>query len=222
MKHILVTLLLLFSLLSQAQEQLRNFGIAEVFRGGDSIFIKKLTTVVIKVTDGLVTKQDTNIDSARLFISGDGALYQGVITWKKVGGVVVPPVPSVLGSIDNIDSRTRYAGTWQQFNNAVFHNGTSSYSAVTNATITITFIGKQIEWWTEETRNKGIAGISIDGVAEVDVDIYASTTVNNTQKVWTSPVLSPGEHTLRIRVTGLRNDLATENTLIHDRILVIQ
>lgn len=219
----LITLLLLSCLMSQAQtEQQRNFGIAEVFRSGDSIFIKKLVTQVVNVSEGTVTKMRTPPDTAKLFIAPDGGIYEGVITWKKVGGVVVPPVPSVLGSIDNIDSRTRYAGTWQQFNNAVFHNGTSSYSAVTNATITITFIGKQIEWWTEKTRNKGIAGISIDGGAEVDVDIYANTTVNNTQKVWTSPVLSPGQHTLTIRVTGLRNDLATENTLIHDRILVIQ
>lgn len=134
----------------------------------------------------------------------------------------VTEVPSVLGSIDNVDSRTVYFGTWLPFNNAVFHNWTSSYSSVTDATITITFTGKQIEWWTEKARNHGIAGLSVDGSPEVTVDIYANTTVNNTQKVWTSQVLTSGQHSLRIRVTGTRNAGATENTLIHDRILVVQ
>jgi hypothetical protein len=106
MKKILVTLLLLSSILANAQTQeQRQFGIIEVFRGGDSLFIKKLKTVVVNVSEGTVTKMRTPPDSAKLFIASDGGVYEGVITWRKVG--VVTPV------IEKIDGESAiFTGTW--------------------------------------------------------------------------------------------------------------
>lgn len=218
----LITLLLLSCLMSQAQtEQQRNFGIAEVFRSGDSIFIKKLVTQVVNVSDGVTTKMRTPPDTAKLFIAPDNGIYEGVITWRKVGGVVVPPVPSVLGSIDNVDTRNKYTGDWTIFNHSAFHNGTSTFTLV-NGVVEVTFIGKKIEWWTELAKNHGIVGLSIDGGPESMVDLYANTTLNNTQKVWTSPDLAAGEHKLKIRFTGTKNAAATQANFIHDRVLVTQ
>lgn len=221
MKYILITLFLLSCLLTEAQQELRNFGIAEVFRGGDSIFIKKLVTQVVNVSDGVTTKMRTPPDTAKLFIAPDNGIYEGVITWKKVGGVVIPPVPSVLGSIDNVDARNKYTGDWTTFNHLAFHNSTSTYTLV-NGIVEVTFIGKKIEWWTEKAVNHGIVGLSIDGGAETTVDLYANTTVNNSQKVWTSTDLSAGQHKLKIRFTGNMNVLATQPNFIHDRVLVTQ
>ena len=178
----------------------------------------------VTVTDGLVHKRvvSDQSDSAFYFHS-NGKKYLATTTFKEIGTTTPPvEVPSVLGSIDNVDARNVYFGNWLSFNNAVFHNGTSTYATVVNSTITITFIGKRIEWWTEKTRNKGIAGLSIDNGPEINVDIYANTTVNGTEKVWESPLLSAGQHTLKIRLTNTKNPLATETTIIHDRILVTQ
>lgn len=181
---------------------------------------KEYVTQDIPVTDGMVYKYKIPTDTARYFSAG-ADVYDVEVKFTKRGGVVVPPVTSVLGSIDNVDTRNKYTGDWTVFNHSAFHNGTSTYTLV-NGVVEVTFIGKKIEWWTEKALNHGIAALSIDGGAEVMVDLYASTTVNNSQKVWTSPDITVGEHKLKIRFTGNKNALATQSNFIHDRILVIE
>lgn len=198
MKHILVTLLLLFSLLSQAQEESRNFGIAEVFRGGDSIFIKKLKTVVIKVHDGLVTRQDTNIDSARLFISSDGSLYQGVITWKKVGGVVVPPVTEKIDG-EKASFSVAPNPVWSNHSpNVNWSGGTIAFSNAPGSTATYTFTGTKVELWAERLASHGTGTVKIDTGAEQTVS-FKDTPLGLPVKIYESATLPLGVHTIVLK-----------------------
>lgn len=87
--------ILLFVLLStSAFCQQRRFAVAEIFDTADSIVIyKNLVTQVVPVYDGLVTKVKTPPDTARLYQSSDGAIYEGTTVWKKV---FVAPTPLTI------------------------------------------------------------------------------------------------------------------------------
>jgi hypothetical protein len=217
-------------MLANAQTQeLRNFGIAEVFRGGDSIFIKKLRTVVVNVSEGKITKMRTPPDSATLFIAPDGLVYEGTTVWRKVG-----TTPSIEVIVDDTDPANVYSTPWTKKSVAngdawtsVFEKQTCSYINTAGATLTYTFTGKRIEVWQEKTNNKGMIAISLGpgttaSGAETTIDLYAATGVNNTQKVWESAELNPGTYTIKIRVTGTKVAASSNTYSVHDYFKVIK
>lgn len=219
--------LFIITVCSHAQQEQRNFGIAEVFRSGDSIFIKKLVTQVINVSEGTVTKFRTPPDTAKLFLAPDGGVYEGVITWRKVGGVVVPPVdplPDLITDIDDkaSDTRNKYTLVWTPSVNAPWNanhfDKTASYTLVKDGALETTFDGYKVEWFTEKRFNHGIAAVSIDGGPEVMVDLYDARTDNPSLKVWTSPVLTSGIHKIKIRCTLTKSNTSTgtDTNIIHD------
>lgn len=206
MKYILITLLLLSCLFSQAQQQLRQFGIAEVFRGGDSIFIKKLKTVVIHVTDGMVTKQRTFADSARLFLSSDGSVYEGTMVWKKVGVVVTPPA-GVVEKIDGSKATFKPLANWVQGTAAGWFGdidkpNSIAYSGTVGATATYTFTGKRIELWAERLSSHGTGTVTVNGV--VTPVSFNMLPFGLPVKIYDSGVLPVGTYELKLTVvTGI-------------------
>ncbi len=59
--------------------------------------------------------------------------------------------------------------------------------------------------------------ISIDGQSETNVDYYNGN-LQDDQLLWTSPVLSPGSHTLKLRVTGTNDGSASNSYVALDRV----
>src|SRR5690349_10477192 len=51
-----------------------------------------------------------------------------------------------------------------------FHNGTFSYTNVTDAYVYLQFNGQQVRWFTEKKWTHGIAAVSIDNGPETMVD----------------------------------------------------
>jgi hypothetical protein len=68
----------------------------------------------------------------------------------------------------------------------------------------VPFSGRQVKVYAAKAPNHGIAAFSIDGGAETNVDLYRSSRLDQVL-LWTSPVLAPGTHTLKVRVTGTKN-----------------
>jgi hypothetical protein len=57
----------------------------------------------------------------------------------------------------------------------------------------------------------------MDGGAETNVDFYNATILGD-QLLWTSPLLSSGSHTLKVRVTGTKNSAASDRFVVVDRV----
>lgn len=219
----LTAILLLISFSSFAQ---RQFKIAEVIGKGDTVTYINLVTKLIAPKDGMKIKFNTPPDTARLFMPDDGFQYILEGTFRKVG--TTTPLPDVVTSIDNVVSESRNvytpAAAWThasgQVWNETYHNKTGSFSNVVNAALETTVDGYKIEFWSEKRVNHGLAAISIDGGAEVMVDLYDPTTGNNSQRVWTSADLVSGSHKIKIRVTGNKAPAATEASIIIDMFVV--
>lgn len=114
-----------------------------------------------------------------------------------------------------------FAGTWYSENNSNCSGGTVRYSNIANDYVTFQFNGIQIKWYSDPGENRGIAAVSIDNGAESNIDLYNDARTWN-QAVWTSPVLSSGTHTLKIRVTGNKNSSSSDNWILVDGIEVLQ
>jgi hypothetical protein len=95
-------------------------------------------------------------------------------------------------------------------------DGTVSNDSTTNDAATISFTGTRIKFYSTERSNRGIAAVSIDGGAETMVDTYSATDAGDVL-AYTSPVLAPGTHTLKVRVTGTHDANSSGTTVDIDR-----
>ena len=95
-----------------------------------------------------------------------------------------------------------YTGTWVTASDSSVSGGTATETNQANATATFTFTGTKVSWIGYRCGcAAGIAEVSVDGGAPVQVDDYSATTQPQAV-VFTSPVLPRGNHTLAITVTG--------------------
>ena len=151
---------------------------------------------------------------------------------------VAKPMEITINDSDCGDGihQVAYDGNWMEVRSGVIfedderiherhHFFTYNYdmhtSAKPGATYTLRFVGSQIKLFTTLSDDFGIFGLSIDGGEEVLVDLY-SPVLAEQALVYTSPVLTGGEHTLKVRVTGERNPKSDGFTVAADRFDVIQ
>ena len=104
----------------------------------------------------------------------------------------------------------QYAGSGWQYDAAPAgsYQSDNHYSAAANDYVTFKFIGTQVKLYGAKDPGNGIAAVSIDNGAELNVDTYAAAREDNAL-LYTSPTLSNGVHTLKVRVTGLKNTSST-------------
>lgn len=109
-------------------------------------------------------------------------------------------------------NQVAYSSGWTQCKTAcngafgeptvVFHNGDVAHTATANQTATIRFYGDSIDVYGATGIGGGVGGIRIDGGAEETVSWYRNTVLTGNQKVYSSPSLGWGYHTIQVRATG--------------------
>jgi hypothetical protein len=103
----------------------------------------------------------------------------------------------VFGSGNNeID----YTENWRHSKANLESSGSDSYCGIPDEVATLRFVGTRARYYGFAESNHGIVAISIDGGPESVIDQYGASREN--RMFWQSPVLIPGQHTLRARVTG--------------------
>lgn len=94
--------------------------------------------------------------------------------------------------------------------------GNDHWSNVTNNAAIVHFYGTQVALLSVADVGNGIAGMSLDGGPETSVDYYASIRQGE-QLQYVTPVLARGNHTLRIRVTGNKDNASGATYISIDR-----
>ncbi|MFC5471515.1 glycosyl hydrolase [Cohnella suwonensis] len=112
-----------------------------------------------------------------------------------------------------------YSGTWSTSTGVDKYNNDDHYSLTTGSYYQVQFSGTNIAVYASKASHHGIAGISIDGGAETDVDFYAAVRADNTL-IWTSPALSSGTHTIKVRVKGTKNVSSSGYVVVADRVVI--
>src|SRR5438034_10372706 len=114
-----------------------------------------------------------------------------------------------------------YSGAgWQHGGCAECYNGDNSWDNTTNQSVTVAFTGTQIKFYGVKDPGHGKGAVSIDGGTETTRDLYAATRAGNVLR-WTSPVLTNGAHTFKLRVTGTKNASSSGYAAVPDRVDVL-
>jgi len=138
------------------------------------------------------------------------------------GGNEVSINDSVQGTGTN---QFNYVGSGWQHNsnncqgNPCEYNNDNSWDNTTNDYVTVSFTGVQIKFYGVLSPGHGIGAVSIDGGSETMIDFYVAKRAGN-QLMWTSPKLSPGSHTFKLRVTGTKNASSSDTFVALDRVAI--
>jgi O-glycosyl hydrolase len=142
-----------------------------------------------------------------------------VISNVKYNGEVGTAVnDNVTGSNLN---QFKYSDSWS-YNDS--QSGTYSndihYSNTKDSYYEVKFYGNRIQLYGTFNSDSGIAGISIDGGAETNVDLYSADRSDNAL-MYKSQLLSEGTHTVKVRVTGEKNNASSSTNVVADRALAL-
>jgi N-acetylmuramoyl-L-alanine amidase len=118
-----------------------------------------------------------------------------------------PPGPAVT-RYEQTDAKLVYLGYWQVNTAAEASSGDSAY-ANSASKLVVGFKGTSLAWIAKKSSVYGIATVTLDDKAPVQVDLYSATTLYQ-QNVYQTGELADGAHTLTIEWTGTKNAAATD------------
>lgn len=107
-----------------------------------------------------------------------------------------------------------FSGLWINCSNPTYTGGTYRYSRWPSAKYTLTFTGTRIAWIGPRTRDYGKAAIYIDGSHVATLSQFGL--MGWRYRVWESPVLPRGQHTLEIRALGTKQADSTSANVVID------
>ena len=125
-----------------------------------------------------------------------------------------------MTTLQETDGSIVYASSWTQSALSGSAGGHVLQSSVTDDTATFTFTGTSVALVSTLAKGRGIAAITLDGGAAELVDLY-SAAKHAKRVVWTPDLpLTPGTHTVVVRITGTKNASATSTRVDIDAFLV--
>lgn len=173
---------------------------------------------------GYRTSASQNLASIGTVAVANGAFTatlppNSVTTWV-IGNANYTPAATSINDTSFTYSSSNCGSTWCSSGQGGAHNSDNKWSSQPGSTYSYTFTGTQARVYGSRASNQGVAGFSVDGGAEVDVDLYAPTRSDN-GLVYVTPTLPAGTHTIKVRVTGLKNAKASSVIVQADRIDVV-
>jgi O-glycosyl hydrolase len=151
------------------------------------------------------------------------SLPAGSVTTFVITGVSYLPTATTVN--DNTTgtglNQFNYGGAWSYYaSQSGAYDNDNHWSSTANNYYTFQFSGQRARVYASMAPNSGIGAYSVDNGAETYFDGYAATRVDDVV-LFTTPTLATGTHTLKVRVTGLKNPASTGYNVSADRIDVI-
>jgi O-glycosyl hydrolase len=142
-----------------------------------------------------------------------------VTTFVISGASFAPPVVTANDNATGTgNGEFNYNGAWS-YNSAqpgAYGNDTHG-SSTANDFYTFQFSGQQARVYAPMAPDGGIEAFSVDGGGETYFDTYAPTRADDLP-LFSTPTLAAGVHTLKVRVTGLKNPASVGYNVTADRI----
>jgi len=110
-----------------------------------------------------------------------------------------------------VSTTPRLVATWAGSAVAAASEGHRVLAGLAGETVSMTFAGTGIRWARPTGPAFGIAAVYVDGVLRAKVDSWSAAA--HEQVLWSSAVLAPGPHTVRIMVLGTKR-VASRGTTV--------
>ena len=126
--------------------------------------------------------------------------------------------PLGAGAYDDTAPQIRFGAGWtRDFAFREPLHGSVSYSNQPGTGFRVAFRGTAITWVYTKAANRGVAGVTIDGVHRGEVDLYSP------QTLWQHPTrfeVPPGEHWLEVRILPGMNAASVDRFIDVDALIV--
>jgi IPT/TIG domain len=126
----------------------------------------------------------------------------------------------VATTFEQNNTKILYTGVWTSASSTSYSGGSHKYTDAAGALATVSFTGVRISLVCRKSAGYGILWVRLDGGDPIPVDLYSASTLYK-QTVWTSPFISPGEHTLTIESSGTKRAGASGVRIDFDAVKVI-
>jgi hypothetical protein len=130
--------------------------------------------------------------------------------FEASGAGAVPPAVRLPESNTN----ATFTGTWVRGSNPTYVAGGYSYSRWKGSVYRATFTGTKVAWIGPRTGAYGRVDVYLDGKLQGTVCQYGS--MGWRYRVWESPTLTRGTHTLELRVTGTKSAQSAGYNIVVD------
>ncbi len=127
----------------------------------------------------------------------------------------------VLSSYDETSPSISYTGTWARVALSGAYGGNVKHASASTARAKLTFTGRQVQWVSTRSADRGKAEVWVDGAKVATVDLYSSS-VKLRQTVFTKVWSTSGTHTLEVRVLGMKNVASTGTRVDVDAFLALR
>lgn len=159
--------------------------------------------VKVRVTgEKNAASSDCYVNADRIEVSGSGT--QMVVNDHTTG---------------NGEFQFNYSGTWAPSTDSACYEGDNYWSNTTDSSLEFKFTGTTLKYYSTKAGNIGIAAFSIDNGEEQRVDLYQANKADQ-QLAYEVSGLTPGSHTLKVRVTGEKNAASSDCCVVADKIEV--
>lgn len=149
----------------------------------------KMYRIVDYVNDRVIA---TNVLGSRAVFSVNFSEY---LLLRAEELTAVEPVQNEV-TVEESDTRLIYEGNWTSEPGDAFSGGASKYTEDESASVSLTFEGDSIAWYGQKDENFGTARVSIDGVAEPEVECRGAAATG--VKLFEKSGLGNGKHTIKI------------------------
>lgn len=142
-----------------------------------------------------------------------------VTTYVIQGASYTPPATTVNDNTTGSgNDQFDYHGAWGYYaGQSGAYDNDNHWSSTANDYYTFQFTGQQARVYASMSPNGGIAAFSVDNGAETYFDTYAPSRTDDVS-LFATPTLANGVHTLKVRVTGLKNAASSGFNVPADRI----
>ena len=139
---------------------------------------------------------------------------------SSIGNLVVLNGLSVNGKAPvNADSPKISYDQWKTTSQVATSAGTFQSTAKKSSSVSLTFSGIGVTWVTANGPTYGKADVSIDGVDQGSVDLYAPTQTWQVDQTYAG--LANGTHTITITALGAHDASASGNGVVLDSLIAI-
>ncbi|MGQ0467389.1 MAG: S8 family serine peptidase [Sporichthyaceae bacterium] len=152
-----------------------------------------------------------------------GATLQWRVRATDAGGAVgewATTSPTTVSVIQQSAATYGQNSSWSTISVSGALGGTTRRSRATGATASYTFTGTQVAYVATMARDRGMAEVFLDGVSQGVIDLYASSTQSR-RIVFSTTGLTPGQHTITVKVLNTRRSSATASYVDVDAFTVL-
>jgi hypothetical protein len=126
-------------------------------------------------------------------------------------------VTDIATRYEESDGRLQYSPSWPSSTYYLYSGGHEKYTYARGGCVYIPFWGVGLDWIAKTGPQMGIALVSVDGGAAVQVDLYSASTKYKV-KVWSTGNLGRGVHWVKIARSGTKNPNSTGTALTLDAV----